>query len=105
MYYEVTGPFKLLDNCHCSMCRKSHGAAFVTWGIIGSDEFRSHVNPAVHVAALAQVLITLAVFGSGIGGSWSEPLEMVWLNGFFVLLYCGSAWLFWRSGRGTSASR
>lgn len=38
--YEVTGPFKLLGNCHCSMCRKSHGAAFVTWGIIGPDEFR-----------------------------------------------------------------
>lgn len=60
---------------------------------------------ALAVAALAQVLITLAAFGSGIGAPWTEPLEVVWLNGFFVLLYCGSAWLFWRSGRGSTASR
>jgi hypothetical protein len=60
---------------------------------------------ALIVSALAQVLITLAALGSGLGGSWSEPLEVVWLNGFFVLLYCGSACLFWRSARGSTASR
>src|SRR5512145_3201190 len=29
--YEVEGPFEFLTSCHCSMCRKHHGAAFVTW--------------------------------------------------------------------------
>jgi len=38
--YEVTGTFKVMGNCHCSICRKSHGAAFATWGIIDSDQFR-----------------------------------------------------------------
>lgn len=38
--YEVTGAFKLIGNCHCSMCRKANGAAFVTWGIIDPDQFR-----------------------------------------------------------------
>lgn len=56
-------------------------------------------------AALAQVLITLAAFAAGIGDPWNESLEVVWLNGFFVLLYCGSAWLFRRSARGSTASR
>ncbi len=37
--YQITGSFKLIGNCHCSMCRKSHGAAFVTWGIIDPDQF------------------------------------------------------------------
>ena len=37
--YEITGSFKGMGNCHCSICRKSHGAAFVTWGIINSDQF------------------------------------------------------------------
>jgi hypothetical protein len=60
---------------------------------------------ALIMSALAQVLITLVAFGFGIGAPWTEPLEVVWLNGFFVLLYCGSAWLFWRSGRGSTASR
>ena len=26
--YEVTGPLRGALNCHCSMCRKAHGAAF-----------------------------------------------------------------------------
>jgi len=37
--YEVTGPLRFVGNCHCSKCRKSHGAAFVTWGIIEPGEF------------------------------------------------------------------
>jgi hypothetical protein len=37
--YEITGSFRLIGNCHCSMCRKSHGAAFATWGIIEPDQF------------------------------------------------------------------
>ena len=38
--YEITGSFKVIGHCHCSMCRKSHGAAFATWGIINPDQFR-----------------------------------------------------------------
>lgn len=38
--YEVTAPFQFLGNCHCSLCRKAHGAAFVTWGIVPRDAFR-----------------------------------------------------------------
>lgn len=38
--YEITGAFKLVGNCHCSMCRKANGAAFVTWGIIDPEQFR-----------------------------------------------------------------
>lgn len=26
--YEVSGPFDPIVNCHCSICRKAHGAAF-----------------------------------------------------------------------------
>ena len=38
--YEITGPLKFMGNCHCSMCRKSHGAAFATWGIVDPGQFR-----------------------------------------------------------------
>lgn len=37
--YEISGPFKMAGHCHCSMCRKSHGAAFVTWGMVDPDQF------------------------------------------------------------------
>jgi len=29
--YEVDGPFQSMLSCHCSMCRKHHGAAFATF--------------------------------------------------------------------------
>jgi hypothetical protein len=38
--YQVTGPFLVVGNCHCSICRKSHGAAFATWAIVNPDQFR-----------------------------------------------------------------
>ena len=28
-----------LQHCHCSMCRRSHGAAFVTWFAVPHDRF------------------------------------------------------------------
>ncbi len=31
MAFEIDGPLTDAANCHCSMCRKAHGAAFVTW--------------------------------------------------------------------------
>lgn len=38
--YEVTAPFRFLGHCHCSMCRKSNGAAFATWCILQPGSFR-----------------------------------------------------------------
>lgn len=29
--YEMAGPFSMMMNCHCSMCRKHHGASFATF--------------------------------------------------------------------------
>lgn len=29
--YELAGPFSLMLHCHCSMCRKHHGASFATF--------------------------------------------------------------------------
>ncbi len=37
--YEIYGEIRGVLNCHCSDCRKSHGAAFRTRGTVRSDEF------------------------------------------------------------------
>ena len=29
--YEVSDPFEEMHHCHCSKCRKAHGAAFSTF--------------------------------------------------------------------------
>src|SRR5215471_14417777 len=38
--YEVDGPFGSMLNCHCSMCRKAHGAPFATFAVAPLSSFR-----------------------------------------------------------------
>lgn len=38
--YEITGRLFNADNCHCSMCRQQHGAAFATYAEVNPDDFK-----------------------------------------------------------------
>ena len=40
MRYEIDGPLSEVDNCHCSMCRRFHGAAFATYAKVEPQNFR-----------------------------------------------------------------
>jgi hypothetical protein len=38
--YEVSGPFSMMGHCHCSICRKHHGAMFATFVAVPGANFR-----------------------------------------------------------------
>jgi hypothetical protein len=38
--YEIDGPFTMMMHCHCSMCRKHHGAPFATFAAASIGGFR-----------------------------------------------------------------
>lgn len=38
--YEISKPLQIIEHCHCSMCRKSHGAAFATDAFVMRDDFQ-----------------------------------------------------------------
>jgi hypothetical protein len=38
--FEMTGPIEPLVHCHCSMCRKHHGAAFASFVSVPEASFR-----------------------------------------------------------------
>lgn len=38
--YEITGGLTHADHCHCSMCRRQHGAAFATYGDFNPGDFK-----------------------------------------------------------------
>lgn len=40
VHYEVSGPLFDVSHCHCSMCRRQHGAAFATYADFNPDDFR-----------------------------------------------------------------
>ena len=35
--YEITAPLQNAEHCHCSMCRKAHGAAFSTNSVVATE--------------------------------------------------------------------
>jgi len=37
--FEIAVPTLFCAHCHCSMCRKHHGAGFVTWFAVPRDQF------------------------------------------------------------------
>ena len=66
-------------------------------GIIGAilARFRPHgMARALFVMALTQALVAVIALIFGLGLPWSPPAEILALNGFFVALFLGSAWLF-----------
>lgn len=50
--------------------------------------------------ALAQALVAAIALAARLGLPWSGPLELIALNGFFIAMFVGSAWLFRRAARG-----
>lgn len=38
--YEADGPLEIMIHCHCSRCRKAHGAAYVTYASSPPAGFR-----------------------------------------------------------------
>lgn len=72
-------------------------------GIIGAviARFRPHgMARALLATALAQALVAVIALIFGLGLPWSPPVEILALNGFFVALFLGSAWLFRNAARG-----
>jgi hypothetical protein len=72
-------------------------------GIIGAivARFRPHgMARALFATALAQALVAVIALIFGLGLPWSPPVEILFLNGFFVALFVGSALLFRHAGRG-----
>jgi hypothetical protein len=35
--YQIAAPLCLIEHCHCSMCRKAHGAGFSTNAVVATD--------------------------------------------------------------------
>jgi hypothetical protein len=38
--FEIDGKLRHITHCHCSMCRKAHGAAFATYAQLGRRRLR-----------------------------------------------------------------
>jgi len=71
-------------------------------GIMGTSLARLQprgMARALFATALAQAFVTVIAVMAGMGRPWSGPAELLVLNGCFIALFTGSAWLFRRAAR------
>jgi len=38
--FEITGALDRVAHCHCTICQRAHGAAFVTWAAVPEERVR-----------------------------------------------------------------
>jgi len=71
--YEITSRPKALSHCHCSQCRKSHGAAFASYGSVPRKDLHL-IQGAEHMTAYRSSESVLRQFCSQCGSSlfWSK---------------------------------
>jgi CHASE2 domain-containing sensor protein len=77
-------------------------AGVLAVGIIGAliARFRSPGMANTLLAmAVAQTVVAAIALIAGLGQPWSPPVELIALNGFFVAMFVGSAWLFRRAAQ------
>lgn len=72
----------------------------IALGLIGAfvARFQPHgMSRVLIVMAVAQALIAVIAIVAKLGYPFSGPLELLLLNGFFVAMFVGVAWLFRRA--------
>jgi hypothetical protein len=42
--YEIEMPTELCVRCHCTMCRRAHGAGYTTWVILPTKQLQIHTG-------------------------------------------------------------
>ena len=71
---EINGKVSGGSHCHCSMCRKSHGAAFGTYALVNAADFRI-VSGAERVTRYASSSGVSRTFCSRCGSTLQWQIE------------------------------
>ena len=81
--FEISGPLLAADNCHCSMCRRQHGAAFASYAnfdpkgfkwLSGAEYLKNYAAPS----GAGWVFCTEC--GSTLAGSQNGDVDMIALG-------------------------
>ena len=72
--FEISGKVSGGSNCHCSMCRKAHGAAFGTYALVDAADFRI-ISGAERIARYASSPGVWRTFCSRCGSNLQWQIE------------------------------
>ena len=77
--YEVTGPYLTAWHCHCSQCRRAHGAAFGSYAGFEAENFKwLSGEELVRTYELNEGgFCFCSLFGSNVAGTWNRVINAV----------------------------
>ncbi len=81
--YEVDGDIKDFSHCHCSQCRRLHGAAFATFAGVATDQFRyvsGESDTKVYASSPSHNRVFCAECGSNILVSLDQEPDTLYLS-------------------------
>ena len=81
--YQAAGEITDLSHCHCSMCRKLHGAAFVTFAGVSRDSFEwTRGDNALKTYASSDAIdrIFCGSCGSQLGCTYNPEPDLIYLT-------------------------
>ena len=81
--YAVNSDLSDAGNCHCSMCRKVHGAAFATYATISSENFHwvsGEQLVSFYEASPENCRMFCSICGSSLGGTENGKVTSVTLG-------------------------
>jgi hypothetical protein len=81
--YEVDAEISDFSHCHCSQCRRLHGAAFASFGGIPSDKFRyvsGESDTRTYASSETGDRVSCGVCGSQILGVYTPEPEVLYIT-------------------------
>ena len=81
--YEISEPLSQAGSCHCSMCRRAHGAAFATFAAVKPESFRwlaGHEDVSVYQSSPEGYRVFCRHCGSPLGAMQDDKITWVTLG-------------------------
>ncbi len=81
--YEVDGAITDFSHCHCSQCRRLHGAAYATFAAVPRDKFRYIAGESdikIYASSKSNDRVFCAECGSNILVAAKEEPEILYLS-------------------------
>ncbi len=81
--YKIEGQLLDAGNCHCSMCRKAHGAAFATYANFTPADFRWTSNEefvSYYESSPSESRVFCSVCGSTLGATEDGRIHSITLG-------------------------
>jgi len=78
--WEVEGRPRFAANCHCTMCRKQHGAAFATYGAVARTKLRITGEPKRFRSSPDAVRSFCGTCGSSLFFEYDADPKTTWIS-------------------------